>query len=150
MIRARIRGMHEISSPRVSCFVLLWAMSLAVMVRAQTPQTPSDSVTKGSDSGDAKPFISGKDGTSVPSCSYMPRPPYSKEAKAAKYQGTVLVEGIVTLDGRITNLRVLKSPGLGLEESVLKTLKTWKCKPATHEGKPVPTLTPFEITFRLK
>ena len=80
----------------------------------------------------------------------MPDPPYSKEAKAAKYEGTLVAEGIVTVGGRITNLRILKSPGLGLDESVLKTLKTWKCKPATHEGKPVAALVPFEITFRLK
>ena len=118
-------------------------MSLFEIVCAQTPQAPSDS-------GDAKPFISGKDGTSVPTCYYMPHPPYSNEAKAAKYEGTLLAEGIVTVDGRITNLRVLKSPGLGLDDSVLKTLKTWKCKPAIHEGKRVAALVPFEITFRLR
>jgi len=80
----------------------------------------------------------------------MPQPPYTKEARDAKFQGTVLVEGMVTLDERVTNLRIIKSPGLGLSESVLITIKAWKCKPATHDGKPVPALVPFEITFRMK
>ena len=80
----------------------------------------------------------------------MPNPPYTKEAKAAKFSGSVLVEGIVGLDGKITNIRVLKSPGLGLDEVVIKTLKKWKCSPAIGpNGKPVPVIVPFQINFRL-
>ena len=52
-------------------------------------------------------------------------------------------------DGKIQTARIVKSPGLGLERSVLSTLKNWKCKPATHEGKPVPVRIPIEFTFRL-
>lgn len=125
-------------------------MNLFVMVRAQTPETPPDSTAKSSGSGDEKRFVPGKNGDTKPSCYFMPSPPYTKEARDAKYQGTILVEGVVTLDERVTNLRIIKSPGLGRDESVLKTLKTWKCRPSKHEGKPVPALVPFEITFRLK
>lgn len=83
-------------------------------------------------------------------CTYMPNPPYTKEARAAKVQGTVLVQGVVGLDGRITNVIVLRSPGSGLEESVIKTLKKWKCEPAKdRDGKPVPTTVPFQISFHL-
>ena len=86
----------------------------------------------------------------MPKCTYMPSPHYTKEAKKAKVKGVVLVEGVVGLDGRITNLRVVKALGYGLDESALKTLKTWKCDPAIGpNGKPVPTLVPFEINFRL-
>ena len=78
----------------------------------------------------------------------MPSPPYTKEARAAKFEGNVPVEGVV--DGRITNVRVLKSPGLGLDESVINTLKKWKCKPAKdRDGKPVPALVPFQIGTHL-
>jgi periplasmic protein TonB len=80
----------------------------------------------------------------------MPYPPYTKEAKAAKIQGTVLIEGIIGLDGRITSMRLLKGMGYGLDESALKTLKKWKCNPAVGpNGKPVPVIVPFEINFRL-
>ncbi len=47
-------------------------------------------------------------------------------------------------------MRILKSPGMGLDESVLKTLKKWKCTPVIGpKGKPVPVIVPFEVNFRL-
>jgi len=102
------------------------------------------------DSENEKPQVPGRNGVSLPVCSYMPTPPYTKEARAAKFEGNVLVEGVVGLDGKITNVRVLKSPGLGMDESVINTLKKWKCKPAKdRDGKPVPTIVPFQITFHL-
>jgi protein TonB len=95
-------------------------------------------------------FHAGVNGVGLPSCFYMPNPPYSEEARKAKYSGIVLVEAIVNLDGRLTNLRVIKSPGLGLDENTIQTLKTWRCKPAVGpNGKPVPTIVPFEVNFRL-
>lgn len=84
-------------------------------------------------------------------CTYVPQPPYTKEAKAAKFEGNVLVEGIVNLDGKITNLRVLKSPGLGLDESVIETLRKWKRKPGKdRDGKPVPTIVPIQIILTIR
>jgi outer membrane biosynthesis protein TonB len=39
---------------------------------------------------------------------------------------------------------------LGLDESIVKTLKKWKCKPAIGlGGKPVAVLVPFEFHFHL-
>jgi periplasmic protein TonB len=87
----------------------------------------------------------------MPSCYYMPNPPYTKEARAAKFQGIVRVEGTVMLDGKIRNLRILKTPGLGLDEPVQKTLMKWKCRPAIGpDGKPVPTTVTFEVNFSLR
>lgn len=95
-------------------------------------------------------FRAGVNGVGTPACFYMPNPPYSEEARKAKYSGIVLVEAIVTVDGRVTNPRVIRSPGLGLDDSTINTMKTWKCKPAVGpNGKPVPTLVPFEVNFRL-
>jgi protein TonB len=95
-------------------------------------------------------FRAGVNGVGTPSCFYMPNPPYSDEARKAKYSGTVLVEAIVTVDGHVTRPRVVKSPGLGLDEATINTLRTWRCKPALGpNGKPVDVSVPFEVTFRL-
>lgn len=95
-------------------------------------------------------FRAGVNGVGLPACFYSPQPPYSDEARKAKYSGTVLVDAIVTVDGRVNPLRVVKSPGLGLDDSVITTLKTWRCKPAIGpSGKPVTVSVPFEVTFRL-
>jgi TonB family protein len=80
----------------------------------------------------------------------MPLPPQTKEAKEANFQGTILVEGVVTPEGRISSARIVKSPGLGMNEAILKKIKTWKCNPGIGpQGKPLPMLVQFELNFRL-
>jgi len=95
-------------------------------------------------------FRAGVNGVGSPSCFYAPNPPYSDEARKAKYAGVVLVDVVVTADGRVTNPHVIKSPGLGLDEVTINTLRTWRCKPANGpNGKPVPVEVQIEVTFRL-
>jgi TonB family protein len=95
-------------------------------------------------------FRAGVNGVGMPTCFYAPDPQYSDEARKAKYQGIVVLQGVITLDGRVTNISVLKSPGLGLDEKAVEAVRQWRCKPAMGpNGKPVPTLVPIEVTFRL-
>jgi len=125
-------------------------ISFVLLCAADMPQTTSGSGGQNSDAGHVKTEMSDKAGHPITACPYPPAPAYTKEAKEAKYEGTVMVEGIIMTDGRVTNLRVVKSPGLGLDESIISALKTWKCEPVIHDGKPVPAKVPFAITFRLK
>ena len=95
-------------------------------------------------------FRAGVNGVGSPTCFYMPNPPYSEEARKAKYSGVVNVEAVITVDGHVTNMRVEKSPGLGLDETTVQTMRTWRCKPAVGPGgRPVATLVQFEVNFRL-
>jgi TonB family protein len=95
-------------------------------------------------------FHPGKDGVGSPSCIYCPDPKYSDEARKAKYQGTVVLQAVVTADGRAIEIHVVKGPGLGLEEKAIEALNTWRFKPAMGpEGRPVPTYVTFEMNFRL-
>jgi protein TonB len=95
-------------------------------------------------------FRAGVGGVGFPTCFYTPDPKYSEEARKAKYQGTVVVQGTVTVDGRIIDIEIVKGPGLGLEEKTIEGLKDWRCKAALGpNGKPVPTRVPIEVVFRL-
>jgi len=95
-------------------------------------------------------FRAGVNGVGQPSCFYTPNPPYSEEARKAKYSGTVLVESIIEVDGRVSPQRVLKSPGLGLDDTTLQTMRTWRCKAALGpNGRAVRTIVSFEVNFRL-
>jgi protein TonB len=95
-------------------------------------------------------FRAGVNGVGTPSCFYQPSPEYSEEARKTKYQGAVVVEGVINLDGRVTDIRVVKGVGMGLDENAVAAVKTWRCKPASGpSGKPVRTLVPIEVTFRL-
>ncbi len=92
----------------------------------------------------------GRGGVGYPACDYCPDPKYSEEARKAKYQGTVLLEVIVTPEGRATNIRVIKGVGLGLDEKAIEAVRTWIFKPAIGpNGKPVAVRVPIEVTFRL-
>ncbi len=96
------------------------------------------------------PFRAGTGGVGEPACAYCPNPEFSEEARKAKYQGSVLLRLIVDADGRPTNISVLKSPGLGLDEKAIEKVRTWRFKPALGpNGKPVPVWVTVEVTFRL-
>ena len=95
-------------------------------------------------------FRAGVNGVGTPSCFYAPSPEYSDAARKTKYQGAVVVEGIINLDGKVTNIKVVKGVGMGLDENAVAAVKTWRCKPAVGpSGQPVRTLVPIEVTFRL-
>lgn len=80
---------------------------------------------------------------------YKPEPAYSEEARKAKYQGTVVLLIVVDALGNVTYCRVVKPLGMGLDEKADETVRTWKFKPATRGGVPVPVRVYVEVTFRL-
>ncbi len=95
-------------------------------------------------------FRAGVNGVGQPACIYCPNPDYSDEARKAKYQGSVLLDVVVTADGRVLDPRVLKGPGLGLEEKAIAAVRNWKMRPATGpNGKPVACRVNIEVVFRL-
>jgi periplasmic protein TonB len=86
---------------------------------------------------------------SAPIPIYKPEPPYSEEARKAKYQGTVVLWIVVDTAGNVTDAQVVKPLGMGLDENALRTVKTWKFKPAMRNGAPVPVRVMVEVSFRL-
>jgi len=88
-------------------------------------------------------------GVSEPVPIYKPDPAYSEEARKAKYQGTVVLWIVVDAAGAVTDCRVVKPLGLGLDEKAVDTVKTWKFKPAQRNGTPVPVRVMVEVSFRL-
>jgi protein TonB len=95
-------------------------------------------------------FRAGVNGVGYPSCYYMPSPKYPEEARKVKYSGAVTVEILIDLDGRVKPTKMIQSPGLGLDETTMEAVKTWRCKPANGpSGKPVPTLASVEVVYRL-
>ena len=95
-------------------------------------------------------FRPGTGGVGYPSCAYCPDPKYSEDARKAKYQGTVVLQAVITADGRAIDIQVVKGPGLGLEEKAVEAVKGWRFNPAMGPaGKPVPVSVPIEVTFRL-
>ena len=86
---------------------------------------------------------------SAPIPIYKPDPPYSEEARKAKYQGTVIVLIVIDAQGNVTDSRIVKPLGLGLDEKAIETIKTWKFKPGMRNGTPAPVRMMVEVSFRL-
>lgn len=86
---------------------------------------------------------------SAPIPIYKPEPPYSEQARKAKYQGTVVLWIVVDAQGNVTDAQVVKPLGMGLDQNAIKTVKTWKFKPAMRNGSPVPVKVMVEVSFRL-
>ena len=88
-------------------------------------------------------------GVTAPVVIFKKDPEYSEEARKAKYQGTVLLAIEVSPDGRATNIRVVRSLGLGLDEKAMEAVKLWKFKPGYKGGQPVTVAATIEVNFRL-
>jgi len=88
-------------------------------------------------------------GVSAPKPIYYPDPEYSEEARKAKYQGVVTVTCVVGVDGRPIDIQPARSLGMGLDEKVIDTVKTWRFEPGKKDGSPVPVRISVEVTFSL-
>ncbi len=88
-------------------------------------------------------------GVTAPALLWKKEPEYSEEARKAKHQGTVVLYIEVTPDGKASNMRVVKSLGLGLDEKAMEAVKQWKFQPGKKDGKPVTVAATIEVNFRL-
>jgi protein TonB len=81
---------------------------------------------------------------------HSPQPRYTEEARKARIQGVVILQAVIDALGNVSRIEVVKGLPEGLEESAVETVRTWKYKPATHEGKAVPVYMNLTITFSLQ
>ena len=88
-------------------------------------------------------------GVTAPVLLYKAEPEYSEEARKAKQQGTVTLYVEVDPSGRVSNMRVVHSLGLGLDEKAIEAVRKWKFKPGMKDGKPVTVAALIEVNFRL-
>ncbi|HEY2384425.1 MAG TPA: M56 family metallopeptidase [Terriglobia bacterium] len=77
-------------------------------------------------------------------------PQYGAEARAAKVQGTVVLEVVIHKEGTVDIRRVVHSLGYGLDASAIEALKQWVFKPATKDGVPVDVAINVEVNFNLR
>jgi TonB family protein len=87
-------------------------------------------------------------GVSAPQALYAPDPEYSKEARKAKYQGTVVLWLVVDANGLPQEIRVQRSLGLGLDEQAVAAVQRWSFEPSKKDGKPVAVMINVEVNFR--
>ena len=79
-----------------------------------------------------------------------PQPRYTEEARALKIQGTVSMGVLVTENGDVDLVLVLRGLGLGLDEQAAEVARKLKFSPATRSDKPIPYWKKVSVEFNLK
>jgi protein TonB len=88
-------------------------------------------------------------GVSAPKPRYTPDAEFSESARAKKIRGVVVLAMIVTAEGRVRDVKVIKSLDPGLDKQAIAAVRKWKFEPATRDGKPVAVHLETEVDFRL-
>jgi TonB family protein len=75
-------------------------------------------------------------------------PPYPPEAQAAGVQGVVIMEATIGVDGKVTDVRVLRSIPL-LDQAALDAVRQWEYAPTVVNGVTVPVVMTVTLNFTL-
>ena len=75
-------------------------------------------------------------------------PPYPAEAQAAGAQGVVIMEATIGVDGKVTDVRVLRSIPL-LDQAAMDAVRQFEYTPTVIDGVTVPVIMTVTINFTL-
>ena len=77
------------------------------------------------------------------------QPVYPEEARAAGVKGVVILEAIIDQQGRVSEVRVLRSLPL-LDEAAIDAVRQWEYTPTMLNGLPVPIVMTVTVQFALE
>ena len=75
------------------------------------------------------------------------RAPMPPQARKAGILGTVIVEVVIDQEGCVRNSRILKGLPLGIDTSVLASVRNWTFQPAMLKGRPVAVYYTLLVSF---
>ena len=70
-------------------------------------------------------------------------------ARKKKLRGTVILAIIVTPEGNVGDVKVVRGFDPEMDQNALNTVRTWKFEPTTKDGKPVAVAINVEASFKL-
>lgn len=76
-------------------------------------------------------------------------PEYTKQARKAKLQGLVGLALVVDTQGNPTEVRIVRSLGMGLDEKAVEAVGKWLFNPAMNDGHPVKYSATIDVSFKL-
>jgi periplasmic protein TonB len=88
-------------------------------------------------------------GVTAPKPFYTPQPEYSEKARKQKINGSVMLMMVVTEEGKVRDVKVIKGLDRGLDKQAIAAVSTWKFEPGTKDGKPVAVQLSVEVDFHL-
>jgi protein TonB len=80
-----------------------------------------------------------------------PSPTYPDSARRANLQGIVIAEIQIDTAGRVESAKAAEGSGSRvLDDAAIAAVKSWRYRPATLNGKPVPSVRRVRFVFRLE
>ena len=84
-----------------------------------------------------------------PRAVHQPDPDFWPVAKELRVEGTTTLQLVVRTDGSTSDIQIVAPIGVGIDDEAAAAVKTWKFKPATLNGQPVPVRIVVEVSFHL-
>jgi TonB family protein len=75
---------------------------------------------------------------------------YPDAARRAGIEGDVRLELVVSAEGEVLEVRVVRPAGNGFDEVAERLVRRFRFRPATSAGRPVPARIPWTYKFRLE
>jgi protein TonB len=87
----------------------------------------------------------------LPRGGYQYRPAYPPRARDLRIQGTTVLEVLITVDGRVTEVAVKQSAGHpDLDQAAVDAVRRWRFEPARRGAEPVAMRVELPFEFRLR
>jgi TonB family protein len=97
---------------------------------------------------ETNPADTSHDALSAPSATRKVDPAYPLELMRQNVGGTVVLYAVIHKDGRVGNIRVLRSADDRLDRYASEAIAKWQFEPATKNGAPVDVEATFRIPFK--
>jgi periplasmic protein TonB len=78
------------------------------------------------------------------------KPPYPEEAKKNEIEGTVVLKVTINDEGVVTDVKVLRGLGFGLDDAAAAAMRKHRFKPAIKDGEKVGTTITFNFSWYLE
>lgn len=88
-------------------------------------------------------------GVTAPKPRRTPNAQFSESARGKKVHGVVVLEMIVTPEGKVRDVKVVKSLEEDLDKRAISAVNTWRFDPGTKDGKPVAVRMHAQVEFNL-
>jgi peptidyl-prolyl cis-trans isomerase A (cyclophilin A) len=87
-------------------------------------------------------------GVMVGMLAHKTQPEYPVNARQAGISGTVVLEAVIGVDGKIQDLKVISGPEQ-LQQAALDSVRSWRYRPFLLQGKPIEVHTTINVIFSL-
>lgn len=106
-------------------------------------------ITQSTNELDAAPVFTAREVTSKPKVITKPEPTYTEEARKQQITGTVVIKGVLSASGAVTNIEIVSGLSAGLSERALAVVKQLRFVPAIKDGRFVSMYIQIEYNFNL-